>query len=101
MPWQRSNPEYIESLILASMSGVDVKLILPGRPDKYKIILSINRFLYEKLLDVSIAIYEYSVFIHPKAILIADDVTILGSNNLDMRSLFINFETAIIENQIT
>ena len=95
-PYFASNPEYIESLILASMSGVDVKIILPGRPDKNKIILSINRFLYEKLLDANIEIYEYNGFIHSKAIIIDDDVTILGSNNLDMRSLFINFETAII-----
>ena len=69
---------------------------LPGRPDKNKIILSINRFLYEKLLDANIQIYEYNGVIHAKAIIIHDDVTILGSNIIDIRSLFINCETAII-----
>ncbi|MGL4357801.1 MAG: phospholipase D-like domain-containing protein [Cetobacterium sp.] len=95
-PYFASSTEYIESLISASMSGVDVRIILPGKPDNKKIILSINRFLYEKLLNSNIKIYEYNGFIHTKAIIIDDDVAILGSNNLDMRSLFINFETAII-----
>ncbi|MGL5246356.1 MAG: cardiolipin synthase [Mycoplasmoidaceae bacterium] len=95
-PYFASNSDYIESLISASMSGVDVKIILPGKPDNKKIILSINRFLYEKLLNANIKIYEYNGFIHTKAIIIDDDVVVLGSNNLDMRSLFINFETAII-----
>lgn len=95
-PYFASNTDYIESLILASMSGVDVRIILPGKPDNKEFILSINRFLYEKLLDANIRIYEYNGFLHSKAIIIDDDVTILGSNNLDMRSLFINFETAII-----
>ena len=78
------------------MSGVDVKIILPGRPDKNKIMLSINRFVYGKRLEANIEIYEYNGVTHWKAVIIGDDVTILGSNTLGMRSLSINFETAIM-----
>ena len=67
-----------------------------GWRDKGSIFVARNARLYDELLDPNSEIYEYNGCIHSKAIMINDDVTILGSNNLDMRWLFINFETAII-----
>ncbi|MEG2198429.1 MAG: phospholipase D-like domain-containing protein, partial [Malacoplasma sp.] len=69
---------------------------LPNLPDDKNYILTINRSNYQKLLEANIEIYEYKGFMHSKIILIDADYSILGTNNLDFRSLLINFETAIL-----
>ncbi|MGL4647502.1 MAG: phospholipase D-like domain-containing protein [Mycoplasmoidaceae bacterium] len=95
-PYFASHMGYINSLILAAMAGIDVRIILPGKPDRNKLIIPVNRSVYNTLISSNVKIYEYEGFTHSKGILIDDHISILGSNNLDMRSLFINFETALI-----
>lgn len=90
-------PEHIISqLITAAISGIDVKIIIPNAPDDKNYILTINRNSSEKLIDSHVQIYEYTGFVHSKAVLIDDDISIIGSNNMDFRSLMINFESAIL-----
>ncbi|WP_027119582.1 cardiolipin synthase [[Mycoplasma] testudinis] len=86
----------LTALRTASLSGIDVQIILPGMPDDKAYILTMNRFQYEKLIDADIRIYEYQGFIHSKTIMIDDDVTVVSTFNLDFRSLFINYESALI-----
>ena len=90
------------ALRTAALSGVDVQIIMPGMPDDKSYILTMNRSHYEKLLDANIKVYEYHGFIHAKIILIDDDLTITSTFNLDFRSFFINYESAlIVKNQKT
>ncbi len=92
-PYIAINNEIIEILNLKSLANLDIKIILPRRPDNKKFIIDVNTMLYNKL-NSNIEIYEYDGFIHSKGIIIDNDI-ILGTNNMDYRSIMINFETAI------
>ncbi len=91
-PYLAINGEIEEILNYKAMQGVDVEFIMPGRPDNKNFILDANHSSYNRFND-KIKIYEYDGFIHTKAIVVDDDL-ILGTNNLDYRSMIINFETA-------
>ncbi len=82
------------ALRLAALRGVDVKLMLPGIPDK-KPAYAIAKSHYSELLDAGVKIYEYSPgFVHAK-VLVSDDIkAMVGSINLDYRSLYHHFECA-------
>ena len=85
----------IDALKNASQRGVDVKLILPEIPDK-KVISVMTRSNYERLIKHGVKIYEYKGgFIHSKTF-VSDDVGIVGSINLDYRSLVHHFECAVL-----
>ncbi len=86
----------IESLICSSISGVDVKLIVPGWNDNKKLTIRYNEKCYQILLESLCSVYEYQGFIHSKYLIIDDKIVFTGSNNLDYRSLWINFENAIL-----
>lgn len=83
---------FIETLTLAKKSGVDVRLLLPGIPDK-KIVYLISKSHLGKLLKAGIKVYEYTPgFNHAKNFIIDDTLTFNGTINLDFRSLFLHFE---------
>ena len=78
----------------AAMSGIDVRIILPHIPDK-KIPFSIARTYYPKLLHAGVKIYEYEPgFIHSKTFLSDDKIGVVGTINLDYRSLYLHYECA-------
>lgn len=80
------------ALKTAALSGVDVKIILPGKPD-HKIVYWASQSYFEELLEAGIEIYLYRPgFIHAKIISVDGEVASLGSANLDMRSFQLNFE---------
>ncbi|WP_446897810.1 cardiolipin synthase [Clostridium sp. LBM24168] len=86
--------EMILSLSLAAKRGVDVKIITPYIPDK-KIIHILTRSHYDKLLDSGVEIYEYTPgFIHSKNFVSDDECAVVGTINMDYRSLFLHFECA-------
>ena len=90
-----SEPLYT-ALANASKSGVKVKLITPGVPDK-KFVNKATKSYYQKCLKEGIEIYEYSLgFIHSKLFLCDDILAVCGSMNLDYRSLKLSFENASI-----
>lgn len=78
----------------AAQRGVDVTLILPGTPDK-KAPYALARTHYASLLKAGVKIYEYTPgFVHAK-VFISDDVRgVVGTVNLDYRSLYHHFECA-------
>lgn len=80
------------ALCLAAKRGVDVRIVTPGIPDK-KVIYRLTRANYKPLLDAGVRIYEYTPgFIHAKSI-VSDDIRgLVGTINLDFRSLFLHFE---------
>ncbi|MHB9094766.1 MAG: cardiolipin synthase [Eubacteriales bacterium] len=80
------------ALKTAALSGVDIKIILPGIPDK-KIVFWASQSYFDELMEAGIKIYLYRPgFIHAKIISVDGEVASLGSANLDMRSFQLNFE---------
>ena len=76
----------------AGKRGVDVRLILPGIPDK-KLVFRLTRSYYVPLLRAGVKIYEYPPgFLHAKCYVSDDHVAVVGSINMDYRSLFLHFE---------
>ena len=81
-----------DALIRAARRGVDVRIIMPGIPDK-KIIYRLSRSYYKDLMQAGVKIYEYTPgFVHAKAFLADDKLCGIGTVNLDYRSLFLHFE---------
>ncbi len=91
-PYLIIDTELINALILAAKSGVDVRLITPGIPDK-KFVYGITRSYYRSLLEGGVKIYEYTPgFVHAKVFVSDDEVATVGTINLDYRSLYLHFE---------
>ena len=93
-PYLIISREVMVALIAAAKSGIDVRIITPGIPDK-KFILFLTQSYYEELLLSGVKIYEYNGFIHSKLFVSDDEVSIIGTINLDYRSLSLNYECAV------
>ena len=86
----------LDAFVRAAQRGVDVKIIMPGIPDK-KMVYRIGRSYYEELIKAGVKVYEYTPgFVHAKAFLMDDKVCGIGTVNLDYRSLFLHFECSSI-----
>ncbi|MBO4337088.1 MAG: cardiolipin synthase [Lachnospiraceae bacterium] len=95
-PYLVPDNEMLTALIFAARRGVDVKIILPHTPDK-KIVFSMARTFYPQLLDGGVEIYEYLPgFVHAKEFITDDNKAVVGSINLDFRSLYQHFECATL-----
>jgi len=93
-PYLIPDNEMITALTFAAKRGVDVRLILPGIPDK-KTVFALSRSYYRQLLDAGVKIYEYTPgFVHGKVALCDGVHGVVGSINLDYRSLYHHFECA-------
>ncbi len=83
-------------LCLAAKSGVDVRIVTPSIPDKM-FAFHVTQSYYAGLLKAGVRIYEYTPgFIHAKMLLSDDDIAIVGSANLDYRSLYLHFENCCV-----
>lgn len=79
----------------AALRGVDVRIIVPHIPDK-QIIFSMTQSFYPRLMDAGVKIYEYEPgFIHAKSYLVDDAYAMIGTINLDYRSLVHHFENGV------
>lgn len=86
-----------DALRLAAMRGVDVRIMIPERPDHLLVFLSAFAFL-PAMLKAGIRVYRYLPgFLHQKVMLIDDQAASVGTVNLDNRSFRLNFEiTALV-----
>ncbi|WP_342264691.1 phospholipase D-like domain-containing protein [Spiroplasma endosymbiont of Clivina fossor] len=95
-PYFIPTDDIVTALKNAAKSGVDVRLLMPGKTDKF-FILDISRSYYDELFNSGIKIYEMSkIFNHSKTALIDDNLVIIGSTNLDFRSLYHDHQTIVI-----
>lgn len=84
-----------EALILAAQRGVDVRMLMPGIPDK-KLVFALTKSNYYALIKGGVKIYSYTgAFVHAKSFVADDDVAIVGTINLDYRSFLFHFEDAV------
>lgn len=80
------------ALCIAAKSGIDVRIIVPGIPDK-KYVYSVTRSNYERLTKNGVKIYEYTPgFVHGKVMVADGKMAIIGTSNLDFRSYYLHFE---------
>ncbi|MDB5083536.1 MAG: clsA, partial [Bacilli bacterium] len=82
----------VAALASTALSGVDVRILLPHFPDR-RIVQWAGRSYYDRLLKAGVKIYEYHAgFLHAKVLLVDDAISSVGTANLDIRSMEINFE---------
>ena len=93
-PYLILDGELETALKYAAQRGVDVKLILPGIPDK-KLAFALAKSHYRRLIEAGVKIYEYTPgFVHAKVFVSDDKKAVVGTINLDYRSLYHHFECA-------
>lgn len=86
----------IDALSIAAKSGVDVRIVMPGIPDK-KFVWYLGRSYYKELVNAGVKIYEFTPgFIHSKMVLVDDITACVGTINFDFRSLYLHFENAVM-----
>ncbi|AXY41462.1 cardiolipin synthase [Halomonas sp. JS92-SW72] len=90
-----------DALRLAAMRGVDVRIMIPERPDHLLVFLSAFSFLPD-MLRAGVKVYRYQPgFLHQKVMLIDDSAASIGTVNLDNRSFRLNFEiTAFLPDRL-
>lgn len=80
------------ALCLAAKSGVDVRIITPRHWDKRFVHIT-TRSYYDELVSAGVKVYEYvDGFMHAKTFVSDDAVAVVGTTNLDYRSLFLHYE---------
>ena len=93
-PYLILDGELETALKYAAERGIDVKLILPGIPDK-KAAYALAKTHYPSLLQAGVEVYEYVPgFVHAKVAVSDDKKAVVGTINLDYRSLYHHFECA-------
>lgn len=93
-PYFVPNETLSKALIIAKHKGIDIKLITPKKSNHF--IADVTRSSFMRELqdnDIEIKLYKGSM-LHAKAILFDDNLAMIGSVNLDNRSLFLNYEVA-------
>lgn len=94
-PYLIIDNEMMTALCLAAKSGVDVRIMTPGIPDK-KMVFLLTQSYYEQLLEAGVKIYEYQPgFLHAKSFVCDDEIAVVGTINLDYRSLYLHFEDGV------
>lgn len=100
-PYLILDGEMLTSLQFAARRGVDVKIIMPHIPDK-KIVFAQSRNHYKELIEFGVKIYEYTPgFIHAKTFVSDGKKAVVGTINLDYRSLYHHFECGLYMEEVS
>lgn len=91
-PYLILDDEMVSALTYAAKRGVETVIIMPHIPDKvYAYLLA--RSYYQELIEDGVKIYEYTPgFVHAKVFTSDDEKAVVGTINLDFRSLYLHFE---------
>ncbi len=90
-PYMIPDETLLNALRIAAYSGIDVRVMIPGMPDK-KFVYYATMSYVETLLGYRIKVYRYNGFIHSKTLVADDFISSVGTANFDIRSFNINFE---------
>ena len=94
-PYLMVGDELISALKACAGSGVDVRIITPCKPDKPMVHFT-TRSYYRELIEAGVKIYEFTEgFIHGKTVISDGDFAVVGTVNLDYRSLYLHFECGV------
>ncbi len=94
-PYLILDNEMTTALCLAAKRGVDVRIVTPYIGDKW-FVHAVTRSNYEVLIEAGVRIYEYTPgFMHAKTFVVDDELAVVGTINLDYRSLYLHFECGV------
>jgi cardiolipin synthase len=86
----------MDAILISAKSGVNVKLIVPKKSDS-KLVNAAASSYYTTLLKSGVEIYRYHKgFVHAKTMVIDNEIAIVGTANMDVRSFDLNFEVNAI-----
>ena len=95
-PYFVPDQQIIGALKLAALRGVDVRILLPDKPD-HRIVYLASYFFYPNILPIGIQLYRYQPgFMHQKVFLVDSAYAAVGTANLDNRSFRLNFEITLL-----
>ncbi len=91
-PYLVPDSETIEALKFAAKRGVDVKILMPGIPDKWYAFILAKTF-YPELINSGVKIYEFIPgFLHSKTMVSDNIKAVVGTINQDYRSMYLHYE---------
>ena len=90
-PYLILDDSMMDAINIAIKSGVEVKVIIPGIPDK-KIVYAATLSYARELIKMGVKVYTYKGFMHSKVVISDNYITSIGSANMDRRSFSLNFE---------
>jgi cardiolipin synthase len=94
-PYLIIDTQMTAALCVAAQSGVDVRIITPRFPDKWYV-HPVSRSHYLQLLQAGVKVFEYTPgFMHAKMFVSDDEVSIVGTTNMDYRSFYLHFECGV------
>ncbi len=95
-PYLIPDSEILEALKISALSGVRVRILVPGKPDK-KLVYQATMSYFEELLECGCEIYFYGKnFMHSKIMIIDDHIASIGTTNIDFRSFHLHFENTAL-----
>ena len=95
-PYFVPDDKILAAMKLAVLRGVDVRIIIPGKPD-HRLMHLASFAHYDRLLPLGVRILRYSEgFMHQKVFLVDDECAAVGTANLDNRSFRLNFEVTLV-----
>ena len=91
-PYLIIDTDMVNALSLAVKRGVDVRIVIPGIPDK-KVVYTLSESYVEPLVKSGVKVYKYTPgFVHSKVFVSDDNIATVGTINMDYRSLYLHFE---------
>jgi cardiolipin synthase A/B len=91
-PYFIPDEDIFSAIKVAALSGVDVRILVPNRPDK-RIVFHASRSYFPELLEAGVKVFEYEQgFMHSKIVIVDHELASIGTSNMDMRSFHLNFE---------
>lgn len=91
------NRPIIQALIDAQKRGVQIEMLIPGDHTDMPICQSVTQPLFKRLIAAGMVVHEFQpCMMHGKLVVIDDQLSIIGSGNLDQRSFFINDENNLL-----
>lgn len=90
-PYFVPDQAFLTAVQVAAQSGVDVRVMIPGVPDK-KYVYHTTMSYMDELLEMGVKVHLYPGFIHSKTITADDELLTVGTTNIDIRSFKLLFE---------
>ncbi|MFV0498736.1 MAG: cardiolipin synthase [Bacilli bacterium] len=95
-PYLIPDSEILEALKISALSGVRIRVLVPGKPDK-KLVYQATMSYFEELLECGCEIYFYGKnFMHSKIMVVDNHIASIGTTNIDFRSFHLHFENTAI-----
>ncbi len=95
-PYFVPSDDLMHAICTAAMRGVDVSIIVPSQNNSF-LVRWASRAFFSELLEAGVKIYQFEDgLLHTKSVLVDGQLSMVGSVNLDMRSLWLNFEITVV-----